>query len=97
MPLRRLSRMARRVPSRCYHRRFRLVCQLNLQHIEWRDRYVIEDLEGHLREWFAQHATGFAVIRPDRYVAAQADETSLDAAISRLRTLIEPDATEARK
>ena len=36
---------------------------------------VIEDLEGHLREWFAQHATRFAVIRPDRYVAAQADET----------------------
>ena len=32
--------------------------------------HVIEDLEGHLREWFTQHATRFVVIRPDRYVAA---------------------------
>jgi 3-(3-hydroxy-phenyl)propionate hydroxylase len=51
---------------------------------------VIEDLEGHLREWFTQHATRFAVIRPDRYVAAHADETSLGAAINRLRGLLEP-------
>ena len=62
-----------------------------------RETQVIEDLKGHLREWFAQHATRFAVIRPDRYVAAQADETSLGAAISRLRRLLEPGATGARK
>ncbi len=49
---------------------------------------VIEDLEGHLREWFTQQATRFAVIRPDRYVAAHADETSLGAAINRLRGLL---------
>jgi 3-(3-hydroxy-phenyl)propionate hydroxylase len=54
---------------------------------------VIEDLEGHLRQWFTQHATRFAVIRPDRYVAAQADETSLDPAITQLRGLLEPGAT----
>jgi 3-(3-hydroxy-phenyl)propionate hydroxylase len=58
---------------------------------------VIEDLEGHLRAWFTRHATRFAVIRPDRYVAAQADETSLGAAINRLRGLQDPGATEARK
>ena len=45
----------------------------------------------------AQHATRFVVIRPDRYVAAQADETSLGAAIDRLRGLLEPGATEAGK
>lgn len=49
---------------------------------------VIEDLEGHLREWFTQQATRFAVIRPDRYVAAHANETSLGAAINRLRGLL---------
>ena len=53
---------------------------------------VIEDLEGHLREWFTRHATRFAVIRPDRYVAAHADETSLGAAINQLRGLLEPGA-----
>ena len=53
---------------------------------------VIEDLEGHLREWFTKHATRFAVIRPDRYVAAHADETSLGAAIDQLRGLLEPGA-----
>jgi 3-(3-hydroxy-phenyl)propionate hydroxylase len=58
---------------------------------------VIEDFEGHLREWFAQDATRFVVIRPDRYVAAHADETSLGAAIDRLRGLLESGATEARK
>jgi 3-(3-hydroxy-phenyl)propionate hydroxylase len=54
---------------------------------------VIEDLEGHLRQWFTQHATRFAVIRPDRYVAAQADEDSLDPAITALRGLLGPSAT----
>lgn len=53
---------------------------------------VIEDLEGHLREWFTRHATRFAVIRPDRYVAAHADKTSLGAAVNRLRILLEPVA-----
>jgi 3-(3-hydroxy-phenyl)propionate hydroxylase len=53
---------------------------------------VIEDLEGHLRDWFTGHATRFVVIRPDRYVAAHADETSLGAAINRLRGLLEPGA-----
>lgn len=53
---------------------------------------VVEDLEGHLREWFTRPATRFAVIRPDRYVAAHADETSLGAAINRLRGLLEPGA-----
>ena len=53
---------------------------------------VIEDLEGHLRVWFTRHATRFAVIRPDRYVAAHADETSLGAAINQLRRLLEPRA-----
>ena len=46
---------------------------------------MIEDLEGHLHAWFTWHATRFAVIRPDRYVAAHADETSLGASINRLR------------
>ena len=54
---------------------------------------LIEDLEGHLRGWFTGHKTRFAVIRPDRYVAAQADETSLGAAVNRLRGLLEPGAT----
>jgi 3-(3-hydroxy-phenyl)propionate hydroxylase len=54
---------------------------------------LIEDLEGHLRDWFTGHETRFAVIRPDRYVAAHADEASLGAAISRLRGLPEPGAT----
>ena len=49
---------------------------------------AIEDLEGHLREWFTRHATRFAVIRPDRYVTALADETSLGAAINQLRRLL---------
>jgi 3-(3-hydroxy-phenyl)propionate hydroxylase len=53
---------------------------------------VIEDLEGHLREWFTRHATRFAVIRPDRYVAAHADETSLGAAVNQLQRLLEPSA-----
>jgi len=53
---------------------------------------VIEDLEGHLREWFTRHATRFAVIRPDRYVAAHADEISLGAAVNRLRGMLEPGA-----
>jgi 3-(3-hydroxy-phenyl)propionate hydroxylase len=55
---------------------------------------AIEDLEGHLREWFTRHATRFAVIRPDRYVTALADETSLGAAINRLRRLLEPGAAD---
>jgi 3-(3-hydroxy-phenyl)propionate hydroxylase len=54
---------------------------------------VIEDLEGHLREWFTRHATRFAVIRPDRYVAALADQTSLGAAINQLQILLEPSVT----
>ncbi|HEX5304203.1 MAG TPA: bifunctional 3-(3-hydroxy-phenyl)propionate/3-hydroxycinnamic acid hydroxylase [Streptosporangiaceae bacterium] len=49
---------------------------------------VIEDFEGHLREWFTQHKTRFAVIRPDRYVAAHADETSLGAAVTQLQNLL---------
>jgi 3-(3-hydroxy-phenyl)propionate hydroxylase len=51
---------------------------------------VIEDLEGHLREWFTRHATRFVVIRPDRYVAAHAEETSLGTAVSQLQILLEP-------
>jgi 3-(3-hydroxy-phenyl)propionate hydroxylase len=51
---------------------------------------VIEDFEGHLREWFTRPASRFAVIRPDRYVAAHADEVSLGAAIDRLRKLLKP-------
>lgn len=54
---------------------------------------VIEDLEGHLRQWFTQHATRFALIRPDRYVAAHADRTSLGAAVTQLRNMLEPSAT----
>lgn len=54
---------------------------------------VIEDLEGHLREWFTRHAARFAVIRPDRYVAALADQTSLGAAINQLQILLEPSAS----
>jgi 3-(3-hydroxy-phenyl)propionate hydroxylase len=53
---------------------------------------VIEDLEGHLREWFTRYGTRFAVIRPDRYVAALADEASLGTVVSRLRTSLEPGA-----
>jgi 3-(3-hydroxy-phenyl)propionate hydroxylase len=56
---------------------------------------AIEDLEGHLREWFTRHAARFAVIRPDRYVTALANETSLSAAVSQLRRLLEPDDTES--
>jgi hypothetical protein len=48
-----------------------------------RERRSSRTSRGHLHEWFAQHATRFAVIRPDRYVAAQADEISLGAAIGR--------------
>jgi 3-(3-hydroxy-phenyl)propionate hydroxylase len=58
---------------------------------------VIEDLEGHLREWFTRYRTRFAVIRPDRYVAALADEASLGAAVSHLRTSLEPGAASARR
>jgi 3-(3-hydroxy-phenyl)propionate hydroxylase len=57
---------------------------------------VIEDLEGHLREWFTRYGTRFAVIRPDRYVAAVADETSLGAVVSQLRTSLEPGAGRGR-
>lgn len=53
---------------------------------------VVEDLEGQLREWFTRYGTRFAVIRPDRYVADCAGETSLGAAVSRLRGLLEPAA-----
>jgi hypothetical protein len=54
---------------------------------------VIEDLEGHLRDWFTRHKARFAVIRPDRYVAALADETSLGAAVNQLQILLEPRST----
>jgi len=52
---------------------------------------IVEDLEGHLREWFTRHATRIVIVRPDRYVAARADETSLGAAVDRLRRLLGPD------
>jgi 3-(3-hydroxy-phenyl)propionate hydroxylase len=58
---------------------------------------VIEDLEGHLRDWFTRHKARFAVIRPDRYVAALADETSLGAAVNQLQILLEPSATGGRQ
>jgi 3-(3-hydroxy-phenyl)propionate hydroxylase len=33
---------------------------------------VIDDSTGRLKAWFDTHPVGFAVIRPDRYVAAAA-------------------------
>lgn len=45
---------------------------------------VVEDLEGHLREWFTRNAARVAIIRPDRYVAARTDGLSLGRAVDRL-------------
>ncbi|MFD1538911.1 bifunctional 3-(3-hydroxy-phenyl)propionate/3-hydroxycinnamic acid hydroxylase [Nonomuraea guangzhouensis] len=58
---------------------------------------VVEDLEGHLREWFTRHSTRFVVIRPDRYVAATADRAGLGQAVDRLRRLLRPPGTGTEK
>ncbi|MFI0454184.1 bifunctional 3-(3-hydroxy-phenyl)propionate/3-hydroxycinnamic acid hydroxylase [Actinomadura sp. 6N118] len=53
---------------------------------------VVEDLEGHLREWFTRHRARVVVIRPDRYVAARSGRTTLGPAVDRLRRLLGPPA-----
>jgi 3-(3-hydroxy-phenyl)propionate hydroxylase len=51
---------------------------------------VAEDAEGQLREWFLRHRGRIAVIRPDRYLAALADENGLGPAIQQLRQILDP-------
>jgi 3-(3-hydroxy-phenyl)propionate hydroxylase len=52
---------------------------------------VVEDTEGHLRDWFARHHARVVMLRPDRYVAAATGESSLGPAVDRLRGLLGTD------
>ncbi len=54
------------------------------------DTTVVEDLDGQLRAWFTQHRGRVVILRPDRYVAAVADEDDLGRAVDRLRRLLDP-------
>ena len=54
---------------------------------------VVEDAEGHLREWFLRHAGRITIIRPDRYVAALTDESGLGPAIERLHRILCPNGS----
>jgi 3-(3-hydroxy-phenyl)propionate hydroxylase len=58
---------------------------------------VVEDAGGHLREWFGRNHGRVAVIRPDRYVAALADDSSFGTAAGRLRQLLGAGAAEHLK
>jgi 3-(3-hydroxy-phenyl)propionate hydroxylase len=58
---------------------------------------VVEDTEGHLREWFGRNRGRVAIIRPDRYVAALADDSGFAAAAGRLRQVLGVDAAEHLK
>jgi 3-(3-hydroxy-phenyl)propionate hydroxylase len=58
---------------------------------------VVEDAEGHLREWFGRNRGRVAIIRPDRYVAALADDSGFAAAAGRLRQVLGVDAAEHLK
>jgi 3-(3-hydroxy-phenyl)propionate hydroxylase len=58
---------------------------------------VVEDLEGHLREWFTRHSACFVVSRPDRYVAATAGRAGLGEVVDRLGGLLRPSGTATEK
>lgn len=58
---------------------------------------VVEDLEGHLREWFTRHSACFVLTRPDRYVAACTDEAALGPAVDRLHRLLGPANTDTEQ
>ena len=55
---------------------------------------VVEDVEGHLREWFGRNHGRVAIIRPDRYVAALTDDRGFAAAAGRLRQVLGAGAAE---
>ncbi|QKV93086.1 bifunctional 3-(3-hydroxy-phenyl)propionate/3-hydroxycinnamic acid hydroxylase [Streptomyces sp. NA02950] len=54
------------------------------------DTLVVEDIDGSLRDWFAQQPGTVAVIRPDRYVAAVTEPLGLTSATADLERLLAP-------
>ncbi|MEV4976663.1 bifunctional 3-(3-hydroxy-phenyl)propionate/3-hydroxycinnamic acid hydroxylase [Streptomyces scopuliridis] len=54
------------------------------------DTVVVEDIDGSLRDWFAQQPGVVAVIRPDRYVAAVSKPLDLASTTTELERLLAP-------
>ncbi|WP_128377229.1 bifunctional 3-(3-hydroxy-phenyl)propionate/3-hydroxycinnamic acid hydroxylase [Streptomyces cavernae] len=54
------------------------------------DSVTVEDIDGTLRDWFAQHEGTVAVIRPDRYVAALTDPRDLASVSDAFERLVAP-------
>ncbi|GAQ59788.1 bifunctional 3-(3-hydroxy-phenyl)propionate/3-hydroxycinnamic acid hydroxylase [Streptomyces scabiei] len=54
------------------------------------DSVTVEDVDGTLRDWFAEHRGGIAVVRPDRYLAALTDPRDLATVTGDLAALLAP-------
>jgi len=54
------------------------------------DSVVVEDIDGSLRDWFADQPGTVAVVRPDRYLAAVADPLELSTVSGEFERLLAP-------
>ncbi|MCC9705888.1 bifunctional 3-(3-hydroxy-phenyl)propionate/3-hydroxycinnamic acid hydroxylase [Streptomyces sp. MNU76] len=61
------------------------------------DSVTVEDVDGTLRDWFAAHEGGVAVVRPDRYLAALAVPRDLGAVTDAFERLIAPSRAAESK
>lgn len=54
------------------------------------DSVAVEDIDGALRDWFAQHQGSVAVVRPDRYLAALTDPRDLATVTGAFERMLAP-------
>ncbi|NGO46496.1 bifunctional 3-(3-hydroxy-phenyl)propionate/3-hydroxycinnamic acid hydroxylase [Streptomyces ureilyticus] len=54
------------------------------------DSVTVEDVDGTLRDWFAQHQGSIAVVRPDRYLAALTEPRDLATVSDAFERLVAP-------
>ncbi|MFI0822048.1 FAD-dependent monooxygenase [Streptomyces sp. NPDC021098] len=67
------------------------------RHVSGTDAAVVEDCDGSLRDWFANHPGTVAVIRPDRYVAAMAAPLELGWLSAEFERLLSPWERRAQR